>query len=64
MTNDPGSLSAPEGSVEYRVVYWPTDRVCVTYDTREEADAAVAWYKRTYGAHTNIGVREVRYVVA
>lgn len=48
---------------EFQVVYWPTERVCVTYDTREEAESAVEWYVETYQPpHGSIGVREVERV--
>lgn len=47
-------------STVFQVVYLPTNNVCVEYDTREEAEDAVAWYERTYGPmQDEIGVREV-----
>ncbi len=53
-------MSIGEGQTVYEVVYWPTERTVVTYDTREEAVAAVAWYERTYDPPPNsIGIREV-----
>ena len=55
------SNSDASRSTQFEVVYWPTERVCADYDTREAAEAAVAWYTRTYGPFEDdrIGIREV-----
>lgn len=42
---------------EWQVVHTPTGNVVTVYDSKQEAEAAVAWHAETYGAIGNLEVR-------